>query len=397
MVKSPYQGVRPSTAPTSAASGNRVFSAQATGVPATLPQVNINTGASGLQHVMEARRAGSREFIVGAGGEFNAGSKAELLRTHVEIMEGIANKRMSMESARQVKQASAQIHAQMQEAYQDRVSGRWLTMGAAMATEISNYAEREAFMRKFMVEFPVNMGEKAEIRPKIKTMVAQVSTAPTEIRPVNVEDHSLTLPEFNITAGVRISRNDAFRRGPGLLEEKLLEAQEAIPVEEDRVMLRHFRAACAGRVELIDSLSSTNLTALQDTIDGYGFSVATMLMASNVMKDIISNASDFGDRLNPVSHLEMLQTGFLATLFGMEIVTDAYREPTLKVLNRGEIFLMVAPQNMGGYISRGPVEVTEIDGMQQRNIPERGYNLIETIGMCVFNPKGIVQAIRRND
>ena len=77
----------------------------------------------------------------------------------------------------------------------------------------------------------------------------------------------------------------------------------------------------------------------------------------------------------------------------MSIITDAFRAPTLKVLDQGDVYIVSAPEYHGGFADRGPVESTELDGAYE-GVNARGWYLVETIALLVHNARSIVKGKR---
>jgi hypothetical protein len=115
-------------------------------------------------------------------------------------------------------------------------------------------------------------------------------------------------------------------------------------------------------------------------------------MASDSWEDVVSNTA-FGAWFDPVSQYEIVTTGYLGTLLGLRLTTDAYREPQLRVLNQGDLYIISTPEFHGAYTDRGPVQSKETDGTDD-GVVSRGWLFWEIMSMTVHNGKSIVKGVR---
>jgi hypothetical protein len=75
---------------------------------------------------------------------------------------------------------------------------------------------------------------------------------------------------------------------------------------------------------------------------------------------------------DPVSKHQIVLEGSIATIQGVNLVTDAFRYETLQVLNPGEVFFFGAPQTLGGIVQRKSLMTQSIDRYALMR-PERGW------------------------
>jgi len=80
----------------------------------------------------------------------------------------------------------------------------------------------------------------------------------------------------------------------------------------------------------------------------------------------------------------------------MSTLTDAYREPQIKVLNQGELYITTSPEYHGAYTDRGPLSTVEINhAALGDNVPARGWSFSELISMIILNNRSVVKGIRQ--
>ena len=115
-------------------------------------------------------------------------------------------------------------------------------------------------------------------------------------------------------------------------------------------------------------------------------------MASDLFVDIVGDAS-FIQAIEPVARHELVMTGELATLYGMSLISEAYRHPEHKTLDQGE-FVIVSDQAFhGAYSDRGGVDSQPIDGTTERMIG-RGWLFSESISLAVANTRSVSFGVR---
>jgi hypothetical protein len=97
--------------------------------------------------------------------------------------------------------------------------------------------------------------------------------------------------------------------------------------------------------------------------------------------------------LDPVTKYDLVMHGYLGTLVGLQLLTDAFRQPTQKVLSRGEIYVVGSPENHGAYTDRGGVRSTPTSGADQGNT-SKGWLLSEMFSFILANPRSVAKGRR---
>jgi hypothetical protein len=215
--------------------------------------------------------------------------------------------------------------------------------------------------------------------------------------PVTVRSKYVYPPEFYIRGSISIDRIELSQGTPDLMEEKFFELQEQIMLEEDKILPKLMVASAATNNDLLyisGSLTPTGLGALKKSVERWQLPVKTLLMASDLMTDLTTSSTAFGGLFDPVTQLEVVMSGRIGTILGMEIITDAYRAPELKVLNEGELFVTSTPEYFATYTDRGPLETAEVDRLVIDGTPARGWTFIEQMTMTLHNPRGVARGVR---
>jgi hypothetical protein len=118
----------------------------------------------------------------------------------------------------------------------------------------------------------------------------------------------------------------------------------------------------------------------------------TCLSAKAFQMDVtVGNA--FSGYFDPVSKYEIVTTGKIGNILGIEVFTDSYREPNNKVFDAGDVYLTAPPEYHGGMTDRGDMQSNPIEGYVN-GIAGRGWYVFELMGMFIHNSRGIVKGTR---
>ena len=63
-----------------------------------------------------------------------------------------------------------------------------------------------------------------------------------------------------------------------------------------------------------------------------------------------------------MNNMELVVNGAIASILGVNILTDGFREQHLKVLNRGEVYILAQPNELGGTTLRGDLATEPTKG-----------------------------------
>jgi hypothetical protein len=178
-----------------------------------------------------------------------------------------------------------------------------------------------------------------------------------------------------------------------ILEDKFFEGLEAILVKEDAVLKSMLDTSVGSYNEPVyfaGQFTPAVLSALKSSIERWRLPVSTMLFDVGLLNDLLVG-TDFSTYFDPITKYELVMTGRIGRLFGMDMITDGYREPSLQVLDRGEVYLTSTPEMLGGYTDRGPVNSRPVD-MGDIIIPARGWAMNEIISLIVANGRAVAKA-----
>ncbi len=341
----------------------------------------------------EYRFKGSGERAVGGNGDLNASSKKDLLSQMAKLMDAASKGEVQTESQASRQERSVAHREMVQAAFNSQQAS--VELGEVMAEELYQAANREGFMRRFLSRQELVQGGFPRFFLRLKNMVATVASAPSKVESQLVRDKQFFPPEFYIMSRIFIEERD-IQQSPGdLLEEKYVEGLEGLMVAEDRTyrkMLLNTLRVANDPTQIIGTLNPTILSTLRNQVARWDIPANNMLMANDLWSDIAGDSS-FAQAIDPVSKHEIIMTGQIGVLLGLNLYSDAYRHPEHRVLNKGEIFIIGDPINHGQYTDRGGVNSQPIDGAIEKR-PGRGWWMSELVSMAVGNPRSVAYAVR---
>jgi len=343
----------------------------------------------------ELRLPGSNERMVGAGGELNANSKKDLLN-RIGSFSGVVQagtEVITEAKAVDREQLKAKHHNMVLSAFD---SGEQLsTLGEVMADELYIASNRDGFARRFLSRQELTQGNIPHIRMRMKDVVAVIASSASRIETQIIRDQDHYPPEFYITARPYIEKREIDRSKTDVLEEKYIEALEALMVGEDRTWKR-LALATVGvanpQSNIVGSMTPTALGNLRNRVSRWQIPARYWLIANDLWTDIIADPG-FQAIIDPVSKYELLLAGELANIIGLTVVSDAFRHPAHKVLDSGEMYVIGDPINHGQYTDRGGVDSQPIDGTHE-NIPGRGWMMSESLSMVIANARSVARGVR---
>lgn len=347
---------------------------------------------SNKTHILEARFRGSNERIVGSDGNINAGSNKEIMARLLEIASMVKEGEIASGDEMSAKETAAQQREAIRSAYYD--DAEWAELGSAIGAEINTRIEREGFLRTLFDSYDVAQGSVPRYRVREPNVRAVLSRGPVQVYPQFVRDKYITADEWYVVAQPRVEEIDLNQGSSNLLEDKYFEGMEAILIQEDRTAIALFDGTVGiyNDVTYFSTLTPSIIQLTKYNVERWRLPAAAMLLSIDLMNDIIAG-NDFSTFFNPVTNYELVMTGRIGNLFGMQIITDGFREPTLQVLEQGSMYVVTSPNMLGGYTDRGPVNARPVD-MHDQFVPARGWSLWEIISMTLANARGVAKAQR---
>lgn len=334
------------------------------------------------------RFAGRSERALGANGELNASSKADLMKQISNLLDASASGSVAPDAV----VAAAEQRAKRQEVLAGvfKSKARHAEVGEVMADDLFQAANREGFARRFLTRQELSQGQIPRVAMRMKNVVAVVASSASRSTIQNIRDNIHTPPEFYIQTRPFVENRDIQQSTSDVLEEKFVEATEGIMVAEDRLWYRMAKdtSGIANAPTIVSGqLSPRALADQRNMVTRWNIPAAHWLIANDIWNDIVGNA-EFSSLIDPVSKAELLLTGQLGIILGMDVISDGYRHPQHRVLSKGDTIIVGDSINHGMITDRGGIESTPID-VSHEGVPGRGWHLVETISMVVANARSV--------
>lgn len=338
---------------------------------------------------------GTRMF--NAQNEINASTNQEALQMIASLFTQMANGEVITDNQEIAgEMLSAQDRRDMlAAAFSDNDDTAFREIGATIAGKLVEHADREGFMRNLLLRGEVSQGQRPRFEVRVKDARAVKAVGPVQTALSIVRDKYIETDEFQIKAQPYVYTNDLNQGSGDLLDNAFLDALEQIFRTEDQTlyaMLRNASGAAAANstIYMSGAFSNTYLGDVMNGLTGWGITPSTLLFAHDIMTDIITQGAFPDNFFDPVSKLEIIQTGRIGSLFGMQLVTDAHRNPRLRVLTKGDIFGLGTPEQLGGYTDRGPVTSVPLGPQNTQGVSGKGWYMEETVAMVVHNSRAVV-------
>lgn len=323
-------------------------------------------------------------------GEINAYDKKDALKTIDRLMIEASSGRI----VRTIEERE-QARTLLASAINDPTGQIMHDIKVAIAAEINETAAREGFLRRYVIEEPLSQGQVPRVRMRYRNVVAVISESAADIQHQVVRDKYFWPTEFNIVANIEIEEREIAQATGDMLDEKYNEGLQAVMVQEDRVWKNMADGAVGAAnplTTITGALTPTYLMTIQQLVTDWKLPATQCLLANDYWKDIITN-SNWLTAFDPVTRAEVLLTGRLGSVYGMEISTDGFRPPELKVLEPGELYINSSAEYHGAITTRGGVVPTPLNGPVNSRTT-RGWFLSELISAIITNARSTAKGVR---
>ncbi len=342
----------------------------------------------------EYRAPGESTRFVGANGEINASSKSDLLQRAHQLQLAQAGGAVETETAA-VERASLQKRNRdlLQAAFRDPQALR--VLGERLADDIYMTSNRKGVARRFMNKMELKQGDIPRFPVRLKNAQAVWVSGPTRVETEILTDKWLMPPELQLVARLFVPQNEINQSNTDVLEEKYVEGLEAIMVAEDRMWYNLVQASVGidnSSTVVTGTLSPTALMNVRQRVARWNLKAAFCYMASDLFVDIVGDSS-FIAAIEPVARHELVMTGSLATLYGLTLISEAYRHPEHKVLSEGEFIIVSDPITHGAYSDRGGIDSQPLDQISER-VPGKGWLLSQSWAAAIANARSVATAVR---
>jgi hypothetical protein len=350
--------------------------------------------------IEDLRLGKGRDLALASNGEYNAHNKQDAMRIVGELMQAMASGDIrhgapAMSKSQEALAASEARRNVLAAAMQDETGTKWRALGASLAQQIDEQSDREGFVRKLMVGNVLKQGDIQRIPMPTHDTMAIVATSSANVGYQTIRNRLFTPDEFEIQANVRVENLDIQQVNGDLLDHAYNDALQAIMVAEDRLWktAADKTVGVVNNLELIaGELTTKNLGRLRQAIARWGLPATHIILANDYWQDVIGS-NDFATFFDPITKYDLVLNGQIGTLVGMNIITDAFRQPNQKVLNPGEIYVVSDPRNHGAYSTRGGIQSSPTNGADT-GTSTRGWFMTEPFSLAITNVRSVVKARR---
>jgi hypothetical protein len=326
-------------------------------------------------------------------GEFNANDKRELLRSISKMFE-------AQSSGEIRRQTSAERMAEIEMRREVVVAAhadpeKWAALGADLAVKIQEQRNREGFMRRLAIGQDLKQGQLPRVNVPMWDSMAVVATGPANVQFQLIRNKQFLPAEFEIVANLRCDRLEMEQVGGDILDNLYNQGLDSVMVKEDKL----WKASADLTVGVVNPLNFIGglltpqiLATIRQGVTDWNLPATTAIISNDFWADIVGS-TDFATMLDPVTKYDLVMNGELGTLVGMALLTDGFRQPNQKVLNRGEIYVLSTPEHHGCYSDRGGVRSEPTTGADSGNT-SRGWLLSEILSWTLANPRSVSKGRR---
>jgi len=341
------------------------------------------------------RFRGQQGRAIASSGEINASDKKDLMSQIGRLIDSYRQGDIVREDGREAKRKVAAERRQiLQQAVADTTGQDWNALGQAIVEDISETTSREGFARNLLGFKELEQGEVARVRFRMRDVVAFIAASVSEIAPTIVRNNFITLPEFYISGNIMVEERDIQQSTGDILDEKYQEGLEAIMVQEDRLWKRFADQASVinNTITYFTTFTPGNFSQIRTQVSRWGLPVAQCLMAYDLWDDIIGTTG-FSEWFDPIHMHELILEGILGSMLGVQLRTDAFRLPEMKVLDPGDLYMVATPETHGVLQQRGDLSANPVNSYH-KNKPERGWYIFEMVASSIINAKSVAAGKR---
>lgn len=326
-------------------------------------------------------------------GEFNAHDKKELIRSITNMFQAMSSGEIRHTTAGD---RQAEIEARREvvvAAYAD--ADKWSALGADLAVQIQEQRNREGFLRRVAVGQDLKQGQLPRVNVPMWDAMAVVATGPANVQFQLIRNKQFLPAEFEVVANLRCERLEMEQVGGDILDNLYNQGLDAIMVKEDKLWKQSadLTVGVANPLNYIGGpLTPQILATIRQGVTDWNLPATTALISNDFWADIIGS-NDFATMLDPVTKYDLVMNGELGTLVGLTLLTDGFRQPNQKVLNRGEIYVLSTPEHHGCYSDRGGVRSEPTTGADNGNT-SRGWLMSEILSWTLANPRSVSKGRR---
>ena len=281
------------------------------------------------------------------------------------------------------------------EALADHTGAAWASLGSSIVATVEERGDRTGFLRRLAMPANVKQGEtpRVELRHHVNHCI--VATGPTDLGYRLLRGRVYNADEFEMKSSIRVSAIDLAQINGDLLDRAQKDCFDSLIVEEDRMLKRMWDQTVGLENDLTyikGDFTPRYLSVLRNTVGDWNLPVSTAVIASDYWTDIIGN-SEWSGALDPVSKYDLLFSGRLSTMQGLEILTDGFRPAEQRVLEKGEIYVVADAEYHAVYSNRGGATAQPTSGAYDGNT-DKGWLVSQLFSLTLPNARTVAKAKR---
>lgn len=321
------------------------------------------------------------EHFWGAGNEINASSKRDLMAKIGVLIDQSVRGEIQRAVIPQDEATRNERYAMLVDAMRDPSGQAMQVVGEVVGDEVWETLGREGFSRQTLLYKPLDRAETGRIKIRRQDVVSFVVTSVPNVIASVVRQAWVYPPEFYLIANVYIEDKEIEQSGGDLLDDKYSDCMTQIFVGEDKIWkgLADQAASAMNDISFFTDLRPDVFSTIKTQVGRWNIPPAKCILAYDLWTDIIS-VPEFSGWFDPVSKHELVLEGKLGAIMDVEIITDAFRHETLKVLSPGELYIMGPPQTLGVITQRKELTTTSINAYNLGK-PQRGWFFEQIEGM----------------
>lgn len=326
--------------------------------------------------------------------DINAHNQKELLQAITQLMQANSKGQITQASA-SAKQDRLDKKEALASAYADKSGETWMALGETIGDEVVETLGREGFARKLLQFKPLSQGERNQVRVRVRDTQGFVATSDPRVVASVVRQPFIYPPNFYLIANILMEEMEIQMDTGDLLDDRYNDGLEQLMVQEDKVFknLADTASSAVNERFFFTSFTPTVYQSMKTAIASHGGqSIANMLISYDIWNDIVAEP-EFTAWYSEIAKHELVLTGNLGVLGGVNIITDGYRIPTLKVLDQGQVYFFGAPETLGQIGQLGELSVKPIDKANDGK-PQRGWFMQQIESMCIGNARAVVRGDR---
>lgn len=337
---------------------------------------------------------GSNMTALSSNGEFNANDNRDLMRQIGQLLQ-------SMSSGEIVQNNGGEFASLSNDQKRDLVAvsssdpAKWAALGASIAQDVREQQTRQGFLRSLCVVENLKQGEQLRVPMPRHGTRAVVATGPTSLSYQMINDRYYTPAEFELKAAVRVSKLELGQATHDLLDHAYNDAIEGMVTAGDRIWKNAADRTVGKSNNLVGfsgALTPAVLSRAATRIRDWNLPVSRAIIANSFWEDIQSESS-WATALTPVGQYDLVLTGKIATIYGLDLMTDGFRPENQRVLSRGEAYIVADPEYHATMGSRGGIESTPTDGANQGETT-KGWLLSEVMSFIIPNTRSVIKLQR---